>query len=109
MYDVVTFEYDELTLWGSPNQDGKDDPEPHTLNVQINLICTDPGRPATGPTYACGGEPATSIEYEVDKVYLMNPSMQPVGLSETQFTTMFPDGERIIGEAVAWACETEHE
>lgn len=104
----VEFLYEELTVWADPSVDGGPDPEPHTHNVQIDLICTYAGCPAEGPSYNSGGQPAEGPEYEVHAVRLVNPSMQSVELTETQFVTVFPDGERIIGEAVSWAIETDH-
>ena len=45
-----------------------------TLNIEINLdveieyTCISKGRPASGPSYSSGGEPAESPEFQIDRV-----------------------------------------
>ena len=47
-----------------------------TLNTELNLeveveyTCVSKGRPESGPTYSCGGEPAEPPEFEIDRVML---------------------------------------
>jgi len=75
--------------------------------VEVDLVCTYAGCPATGPSYSCGGQPAEGPEFEVHGVRLINPSMQLVSMTETQFCMIFPDGDDIINNAHEWACEQE--
>lgn len=45
-----------------------------TLNIEVNLdveveyTCISKGRPASGPTYSCAGEPAEGAEFQIDRV-----------------------------------------
>ena len=38
------------------------------LDVEIEYTCVSKGRPETGPTYSCGGEPAEPPEFQIDRV-----------------------------------------
>jgi len=38
------------------------------LDVEVEYTCISKGRPATGPTYDCGGQPAESPEFQLDRV-----------------------------------------
>jgi hypothetical protein len=46
----------------------------NTLNIEIDLdveveyTCISKGRPASGPTYSCGGELAEPPEFQIDRV-----------------------------------------
>ena len=104
MVEVVLFLFEELTVWGGSPGPEMPEPDPHTLNVQVNMVCTDPGQSPHSRGY-----PGWPPEYEVDRVYLSNPSMQPVGLSETQFLTVFPDAAEIINNALEWAVTKDHD
>ena len=103
-----TFLFEELTIWGEPSAGESDiEREPHTVNVEVDMIMTYAGRPATGPSYSCGGEPAEGPEFEVMEVRIINPSMRPVKLTETQFCILFPDGNDIINNGYEWASEQD--
>jgi hypothetical protein len=38
------------------------------LDVEVEYTLISKGRPATGPTYSCGGEPAEGAEFQIDRV-----------------------------------------
>lgn len=38
------------------------------LDVEVEYTCVSKGRPASGPTYSCGGEPAEDPEFQIDRV-----------------------------------------
>ena len=46
----------------------------NTLNIELNLdveveyTCVSKGRPESGPTYDCGGQPAEPPEFQIDRV-----------------------------------------
>lgn len=89
------FTFEDLHIWPMV---GDEDTEPHTINVNVHLVCTDRGqRPIYSPP---PGDPGYPPEWEVDSVELINPSMQPVSLTETQFIILFPDGQDIINNAL---------
>jgi len=46
-------------------------------------------------------------QLEIAKVVLTNSDMQPVELSETQFTTLFPGGHDIVNNAFEDAAQRE--
>ncbi len=104
---MATWTFEELTIWASPNQDGGDDAEPHTINVEFDFKCTYAGCPSTGPTYSCGGQPAEGPEWELEEIRLVLNDMKPVVLDESQFTTIFPDGDDILTNAYEWAHEQD--
>jgi hypothetical protein len=39
-----------------------------SLDVEIEYTCVSKGRPESGPTYSCGGQPAEPPEFEIDRV-----------------------------------------
>lgn len=39
-----------------------------TLDVEIEYTCISKGRPESGPTYDCGGQPAEPPEFQIDRV-----------------------------------------
>jgi hypothetical protein len=39
-----------------------------SLDVEIEYTCVSKGRPESGPTYDCGGQPAEPPEFEIDRV-----------------------------------------
>jgi len=43
---------------------GTDQEEDVDVDVEVEMECTYRGRPATGPSYASGGEPAEAPEFE---------------------------------------------
>jgi hypothetical protein len=38
------------------------------LEVEVEYTCVSKGRPESGPTYSCAGEPAEPPEFEIDRV-----------------------------------------
>lgn len=38
------------------------------LDVEVEFTCVSKGRPESGPTYSCGGEPAEPPEFQIDRV-----------------------------------------
>lgn len=38
------------------------------LDVEVEYTCISKGRPASGPTYSCAGEPAEPPEFQIDRV-----------------------------------------
>lgn len=38
------------------------------LDVEVEFTCVSRGRPESGPTYSCGGEPAEPPEFQIDRV-----------------------------------------
>lgn len=53
-----------------------------------------PGRPATGPTYSCGGEPAEPAEIEINKLSIGLPNQGMVvanadDLSEVEYNQIY--------------------
>ena len=38
------------------------------LDVEVEYTCVYKGRPESGPTYSCGGEPAEPPEFEINRV-----------------------------------------
>lgn len=106
-----TFTFEDLYIWNEPNQETDTDEEPHTINVEVDLICTFRGKLETGrfgPSEYY--DPGSPPEWEIEEIRLMNPSMQPVSLTETQFITLFPNGQDIINNALEdAACNGEVE
>lgn len=47
--------------------------------------------------------------WEVMKVVLSHPNIQPVMLGETQFVTLFPDGQDILNNAFEYAAQKEQD
>jgi hypothetical protein len=39
------------------------------LDVEVEYTCTFKGRPASGPTYSCGGQPAEPPEFNIRVMY----------------------------------------
>lgn len=38
------------------------------LDCEVEYTCVSKGRPASGPTYSCAGEPAEGAEFEINRV-----------------------------------------
>lgn len=38
------------------------------IAVEVEYTCISKGRPESGPTYSCGGEPAEPPEFQIDRV-----------------------------------------
>jgi hypothetical protein len=38
------------------------------IDVEVEYTLISKGRPATGPSYSCGGEPAEPPEFQIDRV-----------------------------------------
>lgn len=92
------FLYEDLTIYGEKGED------PHTINVEVNLDCTDKGMKATfHPDH--GGDPGHPPEWEIKCIWLQHPSMGSVMLTETQFVLIFPDGQDILNNALEDAHE----
>jgi len=51
------------------------------LDVEIEYTCISKGRPESGPTYSCGGEPAEAPEFQIDRVMYNGSDIMPI-LSE---------------------------
>jgi hypothetical protein len=51
------------------------------LDVEIEYTCISKGRPESGPTYSCGGEPAEAPEFQINRVMYNGSDIMP-SLSE---------------------------
>jgi len=51
------------------------------LDIEIEYTCISKGRPASGPTYDCGGTPAEGAEFQIDRVMSNGVDIMPA-LSE---------------------------
>lgn len=91
-------------IWGDPSDD---DGEPHTMNVEIDLFCSDPGEPPAPASLTYPGDPGSPPEWEIEEVRIVNPSMKDIVLSETQFIILHPDAQDIVNNALEYASEQE--
>lgn len=74
----ATFMYEDLYVYGSGEED------PCEINVEVDVLA---------PTY------------KVEEVRLIIAGENPVKLTETQFTKLFPQGEDIIVNAMEWTAQ----
>ena len=71
---MTTHTYTTELTWGG------DEP---TAEIEVEVeFDVDWGRPATGPTYACGGEPAEPAEITNIRVVLVDGKPRPWGLHD---------------------------
>lgn len=88
-----SFKYEDLTIYGENGEN------PHTVNVEVALKCTDKGcAPSFDPIHS--GDPGWPPSWEVRCIWLQHPNMATLMLTETQFILLFPDGQDIINNAL---------
>ena len=51
------------------------------VEVVVEVTMTRKGRPATGPSYASGGEPAEGPEFETGDFYVSKATIKPSGVA----------------------------
>lgn len=105
-YGSTTFTFEELYIWGDPSE-ATDDSEPHTLNVEVDLECTDMGEAPAAASLNYPGDPGSPPEWEITEVRIINPSMKDIKLDETQFITLHPDAQDIVNNAYEHASEQD--
>lgn len=88
-----SFKYEDLTIYGESGED------PHTINAEVELKCTDKGYAASFNPQT-GGDDGSPPIWEVRCVWLQHVDMASIMLSETQFILLFPDGQDIINNAL---------
>ena len=82
------FKFEDLTIYGESGED------PHTINVEVELKCTDKGCAQSWE------DPGWPPVWEVRCIWLQHPNMTTVMMTETQFVLIFPDGQDIINNAL---------
>ena len=67
------FKFEDLTIYGESGED------PHTINVEVELKCTDKGCAQSWE------DPGWPPVWEVRCIWLQHPNMTTVMMTETQF------------------------
>lgn len=83
--------YADLEVYNDPSD------EPRIIEVEVVLICTDPGSPPSGRDEFY--DPGEAPLWEVDTVKLHTGETPPIRLTEHQFAALFPRGMEILKDA----------
>lgn len=108
---MPTFDFYDMPICG---EQGFTD-ETTTVNVEVDLVMTEPADPGIAPSLNHPGEPPWPAVYEIEEVRLTFVDSQPLlgrevltlKLTEAEFLTFFAPAYDIINNAHEWASELE--